>query len=241
MSKEQVQEAMTLLSKVTVEQIQSVMQVNQETLSLAMRLSKPSPLESKTWSGANLEVDKALQFGEGPEVFEPFEAYRHGTKAWKGVLQMRKLNNRELGALEREHLDKSSKYHEAVLKASQKIGIPKTTADINADSLMRTTFNYFLKLGISGAYGSTVSACSSQIDHPIFGHGAVVGVVVGSLFNLASLASTGDWSRFGENTGVIDILPRFSSSSSLKGHFSTMCTAEIYLDEIESFIPKMGS
>ncbi|KAJ0133512.1 hypothetical protein HZ326_18588 [Fusarium oxysporum f. sp. albedinis] len=51
MSKEQVQEAMTLLSKVTVEQIQSVMQVNQETLSLAMRLSKPSPLESKTWSG----------------------------------------------------------------------------------------------------------------------------------------------------------------------------------------------
>ncbi|KAJ0133511.1 Uncharacterized protein HZ326_18587 [Fusarium oxysporum f. sp. albedinis] len=53
---------------------------------------------------------------------------------------MRKLNNRELGALEREHLDKSSKYHEAVLKASQKIGIPKTTADINADSLMRTTF-----------------------------------------------------------------------------------------------------
>ncbi|KAG6978511.1 hypothetical protein FocnCong_v011812 [Fusarium oxysporum f. sp. conglutinans] len=148
MSKEQVQEAMTLLSKVTVEQIQSVMQVNQETLSLAMRLSKPSPLECKTWSGArtflrqaaNLEVDKALQFGEGPEVFEPFEAYRHGTKAWKGVLQMRKLNNRELGALEHEHLDKSSKYHEAVLKASQKIGIPKTTADINADSLMRTTF-----------------------------------------------------------------------------------------------------
>ncbi|PNP60614.1 hypothetical protein FNYG_14653 [Fusarium nygamai] len=136
-----------------------------------------------------------------------------------------------MGALERELLDKSSKYHEAVLKASQRIGIPKTTADINADSLMRTTFvrnavnaaginmaatalfdiktlfdggfqNYFLKLGITGAYGGTVSVCSSKIDPPIFGHGAVVGVVVGSVFNMASLASTGDWSRFGKNTGL---------------------------------------
>ncbi|CVL09261.1 uncharacterized protein FMAN_14278 [Fusarium mangiferae] len=257
MSKEQLQEAMTLLSRLTVEQIQSVMKVNQETLSLAMMLSKPSPplsvkhvqavndgwqqeqrvhfhqLVARTFlrQAANREVDMALQFGGGPAVFEPVEAYRDGTKAWKGVLHMHKLNNRELGAMERELLDKSSKYHEAVLKASQKIGIPKTTADINADSLMRTTFvrnavnaaginmaatalfdiktlfdgefqNYFLKLGISGAYGSTVSACSSQIDHPIFGHGAVVGVVVGSLFNMASLASTGDWSRFGKNTGL---------------------------------------
>ncbi|KAF5965302.1 hypothetical protein FCOIX_13033 [Fusarium coicis] len=161
----------------------------------------------------NREVDMALQFGGGPAVFEPFDAYRD-----------------EMGALECELLDKSSKYHEAVLKASQRIGISKTTADMNADSLMRTTFvrhavnaaginmaatalfdiktlfdggfqNYFLKLGISGAYGGTVSVCSSKIDHPIFGYGAVVGVVVGSAFNMASLASTGNWSRFGKNTG----------------------------------------
>ncbi|SCV61150.1 uncharacterized protein FFFS_15719 [Fusarium fujikuroi] len=257
MSKEQLQEAMTLLSRLTVEQIQSVMQVNQETISLAMMLSKPSPpLSAKhvqtvndRWQqehrvhfhqlvaraflghGANREVDMALQLGTGAAVFEPFEAYGDGKKAWKGVLHMRKLNNRELGALERELLDKSTKYHEAVLKASQKIGIPKTTADMNADSFMRTTFvrnavnaaginmaatplfdiktlfdgefqNYILKLGISGAYGSAVSAYSSQIDHRFFGHGAVVGVVVGSLFNMASLASTGDWPRFGKNTGL---------------------------------------
>ncbi|CVL08841.1 uncharacterized protein FMAN_14087 [Fusarium mangiferae] len=230
---------MTLLSRLTVEQIQSVMQVNQETISLTMMLSKPSPpLSAKhvqtvndRWQqdrvhfhqlvaraflghGANQEVDMALQFGAGAAVFEPFETYGD-----------------ELGALESELLDKSSKYHKAVLKASQKIGIPKTTADMNADSFMRTTFvrnavnaaginmaatalfdiktlfdadfqNYFLKLCISGAYGSAVSACSSQIDHRIFGYGAVVGVIVGSLFNMASLAPTGDWSRFGKNTGL---------------------------------------
>jgi hypothetical protein len=93
---------------------------------------------SKT--GSQPRSGHGITVGRGPEVFEPFEAYRYGTKAWKGVLQMHKLNNRELGGLERELLDKSSKYHETVPKASQKIGIPKTTADINADSLMRSTF-----------------------------------------------------------------------------------------------------
>ncbi|EXL40297.1 hypothetical protein FOCG_17185 [Fusarium oxysporum f. sp. radicis-lycopersici 26381] len=114
MSKEQLQEAMTLLSKLTVEQIQAVMQANQETLNLAMMLSKPSPpLSAKHvqavnngWQQeqrvhirqlvartllrleANREVDKALQFLRSPEVYEPFEAYRDGTKAWKGVLQI---------------------------------------------------------------------------------------------------------------------------------------------------------
>lgn len=47
-----------------------------------------------------------------------------------------------------------------------------------------------------------VSMGSYKTDHPIFGHGAVVGVSVCSVFNMASLASTGDWSRFGKNTGL---------------------------------------
>ncbi|KAH7233977.1 uncharacterized protein BKA55DRAFT_679885 [Fusarium redolens] len=79
---------------------------------------------------ANREVDMALQLGEAQK----------SSSLLKPIDTMHKLNNRELGGLERELLDKSSKYHEAVPKASQKIGIPKTTADINADSLMRSTF-----------------------------------------------------------------------------------------------------
>ncbi|ENH75601.1 hypothetical protein FOC1_g10001618 [Fusarium oxysporum f. sp. cubense race 1] len=43
---------------------------------------------------------------------------------------------------------------------------------------------------------------SYETDHPIFGNGAVVGVSVCSVLNMASLASTGDWSRFGKNTGL---------------------------------------
>ncbi|CZR49690.1 uncharacterized protein FPRO_14832 [Fusarium proliferatum ET1] len=237
MSKEQLQEAMTLLSRLTVEQIQSVMQVNQETISLTMMLSKPSPpLSAKhvqtvnnRWQqehrvhfhqlvaptflghGANREVDMALQFGTGAAVFEPFEAYGDGAKAWKGVLHMHKLNNRELGALESELLDKSSKYHKAILKASQKIGIPKTTADMNADSFMRTTFvrnavnaaginmaetalfdiktlfdadfrNYFLKLCISGAYAWSVPREGGEAGTAVGGPiGGLLGRLVGGL------------------------------------------------------------
>ncbi|KAK6725385.1 hypothetical protein SNK04_004190 [Fusarium graminearum] len=128
-------------------------------------------------------------------------------------------------------LEKSTKYHEAVLKSSQKVGIPKTRADIqthnlaktallrnaaNAASLnmaatslfdIKTLFNgdfqkYFVKLGISGMHGGAVAGIQARIHHSFFGNGAVVGVVVSSAFGVVGLIKTGDWTRLGKYTGL---------------------------------------
>lgn len=61
---------------------------------------------------------------------------------------------------------------------------------------------YLINIGVSGLYGGTVSGLSSWVDHPFFGNGLVLGVVVGSAFGAVSLASTGDWERFGKGVGV---------------------------------------
>jgi len=61
---------------------------------------------------------------------------------------------------------------------------------------------YLIKIGISGLYGGTVGGLSTWINHPFFGNGVVLGVLVGSAFGTISLASTGDWARFGKTLGV---------------------------------------
>ncbi|KAL1636866.1 hypothetical protein SLS56_000960 [Neofusicoccum ribis] len=61
---------------------------------------------------------------------------------------------------------------------------------------------YLIKIGISGLYGGTVGGLSQWINHPFFGNGVVLGVLVGSAFGAISLASTGDWARFGKNLGI---------------------------------------
>jgi hypothetical protein len=61
---------------------------------------------------------------------------------------------------------------------------------------------YLINIGVSGLYGGTVGGLSSWIDHPFFGNGIVLGVVVGSVFGAVSLALTGDWERFGKGLGV---------------------------------------
>ncbi|WXC44398.1 hypothetical protein QX201_004132 [Fusarium graminearum] len=128
-------------------------------------------------------------------------------------------------------LEKSTKYHEAVLKSSQKVGIPKTRADIQTHNLaktallrnaanaatlnmaaiamfdIKTLFNgdfqkYFVKLGISGMHGGAVAGIQARIHHSFFGNGAEVGVVVSSAFGVVGLVNTGDWARFGKNTGL---------------------------------------
>lgn len=61
---------------------------------------------------------------------------------------------------------------------------------------------YLINIGVSGLYGGTISRLSSWINHPFFGNGIVLSVVVGSAFGVVSLASTGDWARFGKGLGV---------------------------------------
>ncbi|KAF0638892.1 hypothetical protein FPSE5266_05708 [Fusarium pseudograminearum] len=72
---------------------------------------------------------------------------------------------------------------------------------------IKTLFNgefqkYFVKLGISGMYGGAVAGIQARIHHPVFGNGAVVGVVVSSAFGVVGLVNTGDWARFVKNTGL---------------------------------------
>lgn len=153
-----------------------------------------------------------------PRVYELHETYQDGTQAWKGVSQM-------------DILEKSTKYHEAVLESSQKVGIPKTRADIQTHNLAKTALlrnaantasldmaatalfdiktlfdgefqKYFVKLGISGIYGAAVAGIQARIDHSVFGNGAVVGVVVSSAFGVVGLVNTGDWARFEKNIGL---------------------------------------
>ncbi|KAI1089890.1 hypothetical protein F5B19DRAFT_354215 [Rostrohypoxylon terebratum] len=64
---------------------------------------------------------------------------------------------------------------------------------------------YLFKMGASGLYGGTVGGLSTWINHPFFGNGAVLGVIVGLAFGTASLASTGDWARFGKDLGASTI------------------------------------
>ena len=58
------------------------------------------------------------------------------------------------------------------------------------------------KVGVSGLYGCTVGGLSSWVNHPFFGNGMALDVLVGSAFATVSLISTGDWARFGKNVGV---------------------------------------
>ena len=57
---------------------------------------------------------------------------------------------------------------------------------------------YLINIGVSSG---TVGGLSSWVNHP-FGNGVVLGVLVGSIFGAVTLASTGDWMRFGEGLGV---------------------------------------
>ncbi|UZP36712.1 hypothetical protein NXS19_004528 [Fusarium pseudograminearum] len=144
-------------------------------------------------------IDDRIKRYDTPRVYELHETFPDGTKAWKGV--------------------------------SQKVGIPKTRADIQTHNLaktallrnaanaailnmaatalfdIKTLFNgefqkYFVKLGISGMYGGAVAGIQARIHHPVFGNGAVVGVVVSSAFGVVGLVNTGDWARFVKNTGL---------------------------------------
>jgi hypothetical protein len=61
---------------------------------------------------------------------------------------------------------------------------------------------YLANIGVSGLYGGALGGLSSWVNHPFFGNGIVLGVIVGSMFGAVSLASTGDWARFGKSLGV---------------------------------------
>lgn len=61
---------------------------------------------------------------------------------------------------------------------------------------------YLAKVGVNGLYGGTVGGLSSWINHPVYGNGIVLGVVVGTAFGTVNLASTGDWARFGKSLGL---------------------------------------
>lgn len=61
---------------------------------------------------------------------------------------------------------------------------------------------YLINIGVSGLYGGTVSGLSSWVNHPFFGNSIVLGFFVHSAFGAVSLASTGDWARFGKGLGV---------------------------------------
>lgn len=65
---------------------------------------------------------------------------------------------------------------------------------------------YLLNIGIGGLQGGAVSGLSSWINHPLLGNDIVLGVLVGSAVGVVSLASTGDWARFGKGLGnnVVD-------------------------------------
>ncbi|ENH72043.1 hypothetical protein FOC1_g10001075 [Fusarium oxysporum f. sp. cubense race 1] len=61
---------------------------------------------------------------------------------------------------------------------------------------------YLTNIGVSGLYGGSFGALSSWVEHPFFGNGLVLGVLVSSGFGTISLASTGDWARFGKGLGL---------------------------------------
>lgn len=61
---------------------------------------------------------------------------------------------------------------------------------------------YLINIGISSLYGGAVEGFSTWIDHPFFGNGMVLGVLIGSAFGAISLAGTGDWARFGKDIGL---------------------------------------
>ncbi|KAI1772033.1 hypothetical protein F4818DRAFT_454232 [Hypoxylon cercidicola] len=71
--------------------------------------------------------------------------------------------------------------------------------------LDRNFQQYLFKMGASGLYGGAVGGLSTWVYHPFFGNGAVLGVIVGSAFGTVSLASTGDWARFGKDLGASTI------------------------------------
>jgi hypothetical protein len=171
-----------------------------------------------------------------PKAYDLYNIQPKGIKEWLEVPQFTTNKNIEYSSVDAKSLENTLKHYEAILKASKKVGIPKSAADISkanvkVDTLMKTALlrraansaginlavtavfdirllidgevkAYLMKLGVSGLYGGAVSGCSAWINHPIFGNSAVLGVVVGSAFGLVSLASTGDWARFGKNIGL---------------------------------------
>lgn len=77
------------------------------------------------------------------------------------------------------------------------------TSVLDVNLLLNGEFKqYLIRIGVSGLFGGTVGGLSSWINHPFFGNGMVLGVLVGSAFGTVSLASTGDWVRFGKSFGI---------------------------------------
>lgn len=262
---DQIREAMTLMSKLTLDQIESAMATGIATtasLKITDILDSPGPDFSAqdidglydAWQpeqhahllklmpalylrqqASYTRIEQILQ-SRSPKAYDLYKVYPDGKRGWIEVPQTTNLKDFTLTSFDEDSLEKSLKSYEAILKASRKIGIPKTPADlakenVKADTLMKTALlrraassaginltitalfdirllidgdvkAYLVKIGVSGLYGGAVSGCSAWIEHPFFGNGAVLGVIVGSAFGVVSLACTGDWARFGKNVGL---------------------------------------
>ncbi|QPC78074.1 hypothetical protein HYE68_008826 [Fusarium pseudograminearum] len=205
-----------------MEQIQVAMYANNEALNVAAMLNQPSPpLGSKNvkaivegWKGEQKAqlgqlairgyfklstyhvIDDRIKRYDTPRVYELHETFPDGTKAWKGKVGIPKTR----ADIQTHNLAKT-----ALLRNAANAAILNMAATALFD--IKTLFNgefqkYFVKLGISGMYGGAAAGIQARIHHPVFGNGAVVGVVVSSAFGVVGLVNTGDWARFVKNTGL---------------------------------------
>lgn len=111
---------------------------------------------------------------------------------------------RKLAHVERSKFMADAVMSNALLRRSATSGgiNAACTALFDVNLLVNGQFKQYLgQVGASGLYGGVVSGCAAKLEHPFFGHGAVVSLGVSSAVGTYSLAKTGDWARFAKNSG----------------------------------------